>query len=548
VTENEEETIMAILREVKGDREYPLLGKITVIGRDLDCDIVLEAAAASRRHALILNSGDAYFIEDLDSRNGTYVNGSRIRQRTRLKPNDRLELADLEVTFLEDHSVPNAGPQQILPAASQTPAEFSATIMASLDAADSRVQVKPEAKLRAVLEISRNLSNTLDLKEVLPKILESLFLIFPQAGRGFILLRDADTGQLVPGATRHRGSPKNGTLSVSRTVIDQALRTGQAILSADAADDKRFDPSLSVQFLQIRSMMCVPMLGQCGARLGVIQLDTQDLRNQFHQEDLDVLVTASTQAARAVEFIQLYGEWRDLEAATRIQKSFLPDERPRVAGLAFFDHYAPAQHVGGDYYDYVSLPGNRLAVAIGDVAGKGISAALLMARLSAAVRFCLATAPSLPDAVRQLNAVLTRAGIEDRFVTFFVAVLDLERFTVTLVNAGHLPPLRRRAGRSEVDSLGEAIVGLPLAVIDRPYEEMVMPLEPGDTLVLYTDGLTEARNPAGDLYGADRVRAALRSAPEDVELLGQGLLADVRQFVADRPPSDDLTVVCFRRQ
>src|SRR5262249_9477039 len=151
-------------------------------------------------------------------------------------------------------------------------------------------------------------------------------------------------------------------------------------------------------------------------------------------EDLDVLVTASTQAARAVEFVRLHQELRDLEASTRIQKSFLPSERPHVAGLRFFDHYSPAQHVGGDYYDYIRLPGNRLAVALGDVSGKGMSAALLMARLSAAARFCLASSASVPEAIRQLNASLTRAGSEERFITFLVIVLNLDNFSMTIVN------------------------------------------------------------------------------------------------------------------
>src|SRR5207253_4961652 len=117
-------------------------------------------------------------------------------------------------------------------------------------------------------------------------------------------------------------------------------------------------------------------------------------------------------------------EQRDQEAATQIQQSFLPSERPAIEGLRFFDYYSPARHIGGDYYDYIPLPGNRLAVALGDVSGKGVSAALLMARLSAAVRFCLASSPSVPEAVRELNALMTRAGSEERFITFVVVVID----------------------------------------------------------------------------------------------------------------------------
>src|SRR5262249_20183075 len=151
---------------------------------------------------------------------------------------------------------------------------------------------------------------------------------------------------------------------VSRTVIDHALATRRAVLSTDAGADERFDTSQSILRLDLRSVMCVPLLGEAGPPLGVIQIDTRDRQNSVRQEDLDVLLCASTQAARAVELARLHEERRDLEAATRIQQSFLPDRRPDAPGLHFFDHYSPALHVGGDYYDYVSLPGDRLAVAL----------------------------------------------------------------------------------------------------------------------------------------------------------------------------------------
>jgi serine phosphatase RsbU (regulator of sigma subunit) len=539
---------MAVLRELSGDREYHLRPVMTVIGRDSACDIVINTGMASRRHAIIVNSGGDYAIEDLDSLNGTFINGRRIHERTRLEGDEQIDIAGLSVIFQGDKPRPGAVTPDESTLLGKPSADRSPSILSSLDAVtDLRVQVKPEVKLRALLEISKNLSGTFNLKEVLPKILESLFNIFPQADRGFILINDPDTGKLIPRAQRSRHKQEKDAPSFSRTVIDHAMRTGQAVLSADAATDQRFEPSQSIRILQIRSIMCVPMIGSEGARLGVIQLDSQDLRNQFHQEDLDVLATAATQAARAVEFVCWHEERRDLEAAIQIQKSFLPNECPSVNGLEFFDFYSPAQHIGGDYYDYVPLPGNRLAVAVGDVSGKGIAAALLMARLSSAVRFCLATAPSVSEAVRQLSKLLTRSGTEDRFITFVVVVLDLDRFTMTLVNAGHLPPLRRRAGRTEAEVLGEAIVGLPLAVMDRPYEEMMMPLEPGDTLMLFTDGVTEAKNVAGDFYGLERLTATVRAAPPDVQSLGTAILTGVQNFAAGRRPSDDLAIVCFGR-
>jgi phosphoserine phosphatase RsbU/P len=537
---------MAVLREVKGTREFPLSAKVTLIGRSPACDIVVDSRQTSGRHAMILNSGGIYYVEDLNSSNGTYVNRERIRERTRLQPGDLIEIYGLAVTFVEEEPADDLELRQTMTVAEIPSLEAPPEILSSLDiGAELRVTVKPEAKLRALLDISRNLAGTLDLKVVLPRILDSLLGIFPQADRGLVLLRDSVSGELSPGAVR--GEQGRTGVPTSRAVLNHVLLKRQAVLSEDAGIDQRFDMSESIRCLGIRSVMCVPMLSQSGDILGVIQIDTRDQGTPFRPEDLEVLACAATQAARVVELAGLYEEQREVLAATRIQKSFLPNEQPVVEGLRFFDHYSPAQHVGGDYYDYIPLPGNRLAVALGDVAGKGVSAALLMARLSAAVRFCLATERSVPAAVRRLNAVLTRSGVEDRFVTFVVAVLDLSSFSLTLVNAGHMPPLCRTAWRGAAVDIGERVVGLPLGVIDRPYEEEVLTLEPGALWVLYTDGVTEARGPGRELYGVDRLRAAVKAAPDNVEALGQAILADVHAFTGDRPQHDDVTLVCFGR-
>lgn len=553
---------MAVLREACGNRVFPLQSKLTIIGRDPACDIVANSPMISGRHAFLVNSGGLYSVEDLGSLNGTFVNGQRLSQRCRLSTGDRIELFGLCLTFHEDERITVAEPPptsrptnltSVLPqGATIRMADLMAAppvpVLSSLEVGgDLRLAVKPEAKLRAVLEISRCLSHSLDLKIVLPQILESLFSIFPQADCGFILLRDQNTGELVPSAVQHRREQSDEKVPVSRGIIQQALLSGCAILSVDAGSDARFEANVSIKRLEIRSIMCVPIHREGGDCLGVIQLDSRDKTNQFQQEDLDLLVCTSLLAARAVELARLHEERRELEAATQIQQSFLPAHRPDGAGLQFFDHYSPAKHVGGDYYDYIPLPGNRLAVAVGDVAGKGIAAALLMARLSAAAHVCLANTPSLPEAVRHLNLLLIRSGCEDRFVTFVVAVIDLDRFLLTVVNAGHLPPLLRRAGQAMVEELEPELAGLPLGVMDRPYEQVQVALLPGDALVFYTDGISEMRNRAGEMYGVERVRAAVQNAPADMEGLGTTLLADVRRFAEQRPPGDDLTILCVGR-
>jgi len=586
---------MAVLREPTSNREYPLRGKITILGRDPLCDVVVTTDRTSWRHALIFHTNQGHAIEDLDSVNGTFVNGKRINQRTLLRQGDRVDLPGLAVVFHDDvpvagtkptstanianpslaedrrdkpggspgQAAPKAAPLQLLEAGFRVPTDMTvqlkqeelASILTTLEVGDGgRLEVRPEAKLKAVLEISRALGNAVRLDDAMPKILESLFVIFPQAERGFILLVDPDTGQLVCKATRSRQTAESAP-PISQGILGHVLKTGRAILSADAGHDERFDPYQSIHRFRIGSLMCVPMLSPGGVKeetvplpLGVIQIDTKDRRQPFDEEDLEVMISATTQVARAVELSRLYQERSDLEAAIRIQKSFLPDGRPELDGLSFWDYYSAARQIGGDYYDYIPLPGGRLAVALGDVSGKGVAAALQMARVSAAARFCLATEPTVPEAVQRLNVILTQGNGADRFVTFVVLVIDLNDYSLTLVNAGHPPVLRRRGPKSVLSELGDTIVGLPLGVFDRPYEEMKFALEPGDTLILYTDGVTEARDPQGDFYGIDRLRAVVRTGADDVKALGEAIREDVRRFAAGRPQSDDLTLVCLRRK
>ncbi len=583
---------MAVLRDLSSNREYPLRGKITLVGRDPTCDIVVGTERTSWRHALIFYSSKGYAIEDLDSVNGTLVNGRRIQQRTDLHARDRVEIPGLQVVFYDDNPpatspgepapasqdvvatdsrVEQATPEPLLPlgkAPRKEEAEGGASassfllpassfrggddqdelsILSSLEVGGAgRLEVRPEAKLRAILEISQALSDTLQLNEGLVHVLDRLFSIFPHADRGFILLRDSDTGQFTCKAVRNRLPGASGELPLSQNILNHALTSGRAILSADAGHDARFDPFQSIQRFRIGSIMCVPILSGTGERFGIIQIDTRDKRHPFCEEDLEVLIAATTMTARAVELARWHRQQSDLEAATRIQKSFLPANRPQVPGLSFFDYYAPARVIGGDYFDYVPLPDRRLGVALGDVSGKGISAALLMARLSAAVRFSLATEPSLAQTVGRLNNLMMQVEA-DHFITFVAAVIDLSDYSMTLVNAGHPPVLRKHGVHGEVHEIGEPQVGLPLGVYDRPYEEVRMQLQPGDTLVFYTDGITEARNPAGDFYGSDRLRSLVESGPTEAAPLGEAILAEVRRFAAGRLQSDDLTLVCLSR-
>jgi phosphoserine phosphatase RsbU/P len=560
---------MAILQLLKGDgpaEELQIAGDRAVLGRHPDCDIVLDAASVSRQHAQISKQDKQYFVEDLHSRNGTFVNGRLIQGRHLLQDGDRLKICDLALTFytnqpsdrlLEVTRGSSSSGSSIALIVDDPEPTATSTIVSKLDVASShgsvRLTVNAEIKLRAMIEIAHNLGKAVSLDTVLGKLLDSLFKIFIQADRGFVILRQVD-GTLVPKAIKHRRPDMEDQIRISRTIVNQVMATQDAVLSADATNDSRFDTSQSIADLRIRSMMCAPLVDSEGHSLGVIQVDTGDQRQRFQREDLDVLASVASQAAIAVSNAQLHETAlkqqsleRDLELAHKVQRGLLPSAPPQVAGYHFFDFYEPANQVGGDYYDYVELPGNRLAVVLGDVSGKGVGAALIMAKLSGEVRFCLASEADPAAAMNRINSSFSRSGWQDRFVTFVLAVLDTTRHEITVVNAGHMPPLLRHS-QGKVEPVGSDQAGLPLGIdADFQYEQHTRQFVPGDYLTLFTDGISEAMNAAGELYGLDRLREQLATPAAPVAGLGRLILDDVKRFVGGRPQSDDMCLACFGR-
>jgi serine phosphatase RsbU (regulator of sigma subunit) len=561
-----------------------LVGERNVIGRHASCQIVLDNAAVSRNHAQILESHGTYYLEDLRSRNGTLLNGTRIQGRTEIKNSDEIRVCEVVLRFylgLPLDSSDDSLAERIKPlGASQIPTIFeadlvpesqgssqgnataeglesdSSSIITSLDAKNRnpRIIVRPEVKLRAVMEISQNLARTLNAEEVFPKILESLFKLFPQADRGFIVLKDPVGGTLQVKSQRVRRDDLIDSTRVSATILHEAMNKRIALLSADATSDQRFQSSDSVASMTIRSVMCAPLMGQTGDPLGAIQIDTVNNAQPFAADDLEVLASMATQAALALENAQLHTAAlkqrdyeRDLEFATQVQLGFLPNERPHVVGYDLFDFYEPARRVGGDFVDYVALPDGRLAMSVGDVAGKGLPSALLMARICGDARAYLLTKPSPAEALFSLHQSVVTSGSGDRFVTMLLAVLDPQSHSISLVNAGHLPPLLRRADGT-VERVGADECGLPLGVeTDVPFTEKTLGISPGELLVLYSDGLTEAMNATNEIYGLQRLVQVVSTQGTTAQSAVEAVVADVDSFCGPTPPRDDIFIVALQR-
>jgi serine phosphatase RsbU (regulator of sigma subunit) len=417
-----------------------------------------------------------------------------------------------------------------------------------------RLTVNPEVKLKALLEIGRNLGRATRTDEVLPQLLDNLFKIFIQADRGFIALLETAAKKLTTKAVKFRHEDAGGRIRMSRTILNAVMGTKEAILSADASTDSQFRMSESIVDFHIHSVMCAPLLDSDGAVLGIIQVDTTDPRRRFNRDDLDVLASVACQAAVAVENAQLHEKAireelleKELSLAHRVQLGLLPASPPQIERYQFFQYYQPAYQLGGDYFDYIPLPGNRLASALADVCGKGIAAALLVARLSAEVRHCLLSQPQPIDAMARLNQLFSDDRWEGKFVTMVVAVLDPAEHEVCIVNAGHMAPLLRRPS-GEIEEVGRSKGGLPLGIDgDSKYEQFSIRLAPGDSLVMYTDGVLDAENAQKQRYGTERLYPMVARPAAGAQELGSQVINDVKRFVGDHRQADDICLTCLRR-
>ena len=547
---------MAKLVLLHGGEAIPhrLADGTTLLGRHPDCDIQLESNAVSRRHAQVSTEAGRSYLEDLDSGNGTFVNGQRITERVLLEHSDRVKLGPVLLRFEEDDV--SAGEQGRTAVGFEITDTDSATIMASVNSEGGFgiLDVHPEAKLKGVLEISRALAGTLELDELLPKVLDSLFKIFPQVDRGCILLKDPHGEDMIPRAMKHRREDEDATVRLSQTVVDKVLAEKSGLLSADASTDDQFSSSQSISDLSIRSMICVPLLGLDSDPIGVINLDTQNQLNQFNTDDLELLMSVAGQAALSYENARLMESYmakqkqdNELEIAHDVQRALLPTEFPVADGYSFYASYHSAQAVGGDYYDVLRLDGNRVCLAFGDVAGKGVPGALIMARISSCVQNTMSFTSDLVEAITAINSHMCVNAAEGRFVTFVLSVIDLDTHQLSLVNAGHMCPMILRVDGS-IEEFGEEAVGLPIGVVeDFGYEVVGRLIEPGETVVIFTDGVDEAMNPDGELYTLERMRRFLADGPRKADELGEALLSDVRRFAAGTPQNDDITIMAFGR-
>lgn len=539
-----------------------------LIGRSPErCKVVLPLNAVSREHAEIKFDQGNYFIVDLESRNKTFVNNKVITPRTPtpLKDGDGIKICDFLFCF-RDELAPKKGVALPAELRKDTPVEEEDEAnTTTVEAAFQRVanqqflDLQPTDKLRALLKISAALSKTLDVQAVLRQIADELFDVFRQADRCFII-QIGDAGQMVPVVTKNR-RPVGDSDRYSRTIVKKCIESLQSFLSEDAASDSAIGLAQSIAEFRIRSVMCVPMATSDGRPLGVIQLDSQDRTKKFTQEDLKLLVCVASQAAIALDNANLHEQLlqrvkldEENKAATKVQLALLPQVTPRISGYEFFARYLPARTVGGDYYDFIATADGRQVILLGDVSGKGVPAALIVARVSGEAKVCMLTRPNIADAVTRLNDLFFEANFEDRFLALAAAVLDPARHEVTFVNAGNLPPplIYRQKTRKLEEPVPRAVSGFAIGQLPGyPYESITVELPAHDTIILCTDGILDARSPADREFGMEGVTRALATDDPNIILtaaqIGKRIIDAVTLHMGNHPQFDDIAIVCFGR-
>jgi phosphoserine phosphatase RsbU/P len=507
----------------------------------------------SRQHLAITKSEGAWFVEDLGSKNGTQLNGQRIEKKLPFRPGDRVSAGHLVIEFAEHAREMSKTVVFVEPGESFS--SSSTTVVQNLDAVIgpqttdmNKTQVmQGSPQMYALIRAGRELAGHRPLGELFQVILD-LSVDAVCAGRG--VLMTLEDGALEVRAHRGEG------FQISTTVRDRVLQEKASLLVRDAQLDQALREHMSIVEQKVRSMLAVPL--QTNDRvIGLIYVDSPHLIREFSREDLNLLTVMANIAAIRIEHARLneieeaeHAMAKDMEQAAQIQRGLLPSKAPDVAGMDIAGKTSACKTVGGDYYDFLPFPDGRVAMLVGDVAGKGVPASLLMSSLQARVQVLFEEPDDLARKVARLNKIICSNCPDNRFITFFMTVANPATGELVYTNAGHNPPLIVRAAAKDTpafESLGGGgmILGiLPMAV----YQESRVVMERGDVLVLYSDGVTEAANPADDEFGEERLAAlvgSMRDQPADD--IVNAIHNAVTDFSEGAPPADDITVVVARR-
>ena len=521
-------------------QHHRLSGGPATIGRDLNCEITIDDPSTSRRHARLIPTDRGYFVEDLGSRNGTLVNDEPCT-KSNLRHGDRIVIGAVVAMYKD--TIAASGTSVIV--SEDGPVTQHRTHYVPREA---RLALS-HRRLEMIYELSERLTTLQNQGDLLENAM-SICVETLQFERGAIGIRRQNQRAVDWPVVRNlRGA--EGELTISRSLLSRALEHGER--ASYTEDSARADPTVSMVQHGIRSAMCVPLI-HGDEILGVIYGDRTSTSTAYTSEDIDFLAAIARQISIGLINNRLMESQRqmalleyDLDVARNIQTSLFPAALPNRSGMSFAALNDPGRRVSGDYYDVIERPDGRTWILVADVTGEGVAAALLMANLQAAVRVTIDQTDDPGALLGRWNNLVFKNSARNRFVTCILALVDPDARTIRIGNAGHFDPIVVAAGEPPRELAVEG--GLPLGVGENhEYGSEVVKLPSGPCVVLgYTDGITEANNPEGQMYGRDRlIRTLSERADIDPQAIVKRVRKDVAAFAGAAPQSDDITILATK--
>lgn len=522
---------------------HQLQGGSVSIGRASDCSIPIKDRYLSRKHAEIVQAHGAWVLKDCGSANGTYLNGVRVERDHPLRGGDRIRLGDTELVFeTSEHNT-----DRFL-AVAETPA--NTTIAIPIHDIDTlRTETGDLTKLATLNALARELLEDRPMNELFGFIVDRV-LEHTQASRVAIGLLGPDGKSFTQVEVSRQDKTDDSELRISRTVLEEVVEEKKALAFMDVSVDEKLSRAQSIIMQGIRSILCAPVtIGD--AVVGVLYVDYL-INRQISEDDVRLVAQIARYAAIKLETTRLREEAiekrimdEELKTASTIQRGLLPAAPKSIVGYTFAGANRPCRSISGDYYDFVIRPDGKVYFVIGDVSGKGITAGLMMAGLQASFRIFCKSDPSPAVLVAELNTALKENLPQSKFVTLFLGRLDTKTGAIEYANAGHAPPLWIR--KSGVEELADT--DLVLGVVTRAdFLNRKLRLDPGDALVLFTDGVSEAENGEGQelspMQFSDNLAKLHGARAEEIT---RSLEAAVLHHVGDTPLADDVTLVVVAR-
>jgi serine phosphatase RsbU (regulator of sigma subunit)/pSer/pThr/pTyr-binding forkhead associated (FHA) protein len=518
-----------------------LTGPRMALGRSATNELSFpEDNGLSRQHLIFEQDSDGWLVLDVGSKNGTVVHGQRIDCPTRLKSGDQIMAGHLTIGF---DAAGRRFERTVVVFDGREERTRSATFATDLTHAITSDRPVAAGRMDALIRAGQELAGHRPLEELFTLILD-LAVDSVKAERGVLLTLEGES--LIPKAARGEN------FRISSGVRDRVLEAKESILVNDVQSNEAFKAMHSLVQQQVRMLMAAPLQTK-DAVIGLIYVDSPSLSREFTTDDLSLLTVLANVAAIRIEHARLIEVEqtkrilaKDLEQAALIQQGLLPTRAPKVQGIELAGHNAACRTVGGDYYDFLPYADGRVAIALGDVSGKAMPAALLMTSLQARVRVLAEEPPDVAEMMTRLNRATAANCPSNRFISFFFSVLDPATGELVYANAGHNPPMIARADGS-IDRLegGGLLMGI---MPSAEYDAYRVQLNSGDSLVLYSDGVTEATNPAGEEFEEERLARVLQenraSAPREIL---EAVTQAVTDFSAGAPVADDLTLVVAKR-